>query len=230
MTLPRTETWSSGWTMGSSANGFRPAALPCGIFLCVLSLHLSLLLLRHPQPAPVPAPQPIQVRVVMIDAPSAPVHQAPPKRTVHPTVARRKPEALPAPSLTRTHSVERRTAVSDTTPVASPSAPSSTAPVGQALVDPKGASSNGIRCHVPRPSYPAHAKWLKQQGKVTLRLHIDATGHLERYDLVESSGVAELDNAAIDAISRSRCEPMLVNNVAVPVSALQTIMFKLAHP
>jgi TonB family protein len=50
------------------------------------------------------------------------------------------------------------------------------------------------------PIYPPEAYDRRQQGSVTLRIHVAADGHVTAVDLAESSGYPLLDNAARTAV------------------------------
>ena len=55
--------------------------------------------------------------------------------------------------------------------------------------------------------YPARAKRLDQQGLVKVRVDIDDQGIVVEDQVIVSSGFADLDNAALDAVRRARFLP-----------------------
>jgi len=57
------------------------------------------------------------------------------------------------------------------------------------------------------PVYPESALQKTQAGTVLLSLYINATGKAERVEVKTSSGVSELDQSAISAVSRWRFDP-----------------------
>ena len=59
----------------------------------------------------------------------------------------------------------------------------------------------------PRPRYPMLARKRGQQGRVTLRLRVGVDGTASSVQIVASSGVASLDEAARKAVSRWRFAP-----------------------
>jgi protein TonB len=71
----------------------------------------------------------------------------------------------------------------------------------------------------PKPPYPADAYSRRQEGVVLLRLQISATGIVEDAEVVQSSGVPSLDDAAVRTVLTWRFHParLLGRNVAATV-------------
>ncbi|MCX2195142.1 energy transducer TonB [Pantoea agglomerans] len=86
-----------------------------------------------------------------------------------------------------------------------------------------------VGCQVPAPAYPRKAKRLQEEGEVLIRLVINANGTLGRSDVARSSGHEDLDQAAMAAVSRIRCNPYLENGQAISVMTVQPITFKLSR-
>ncbi|QDV69667.1 transport protein TonB [Rosistilla carotiformis] len=57
------------------------------------------------------------------------------------------------------------------------------------------------------PQYPSQAVRDRLQGTVLLRLFVDSTGRVEDVEVVESSGHATLDDAAMEAVKRWTGQP-----------------------
>lgn len=94
----------------------------------------------------------------------------------------------------------------------------------QALPEPELA----LYCpHRPPPRYPAMARRLGQEGVVELQVELSAAGRVTEVRVVESSGSARLDAAAVAAVRGWRCEPARVDGIAVAASARQRIRFSL---
>ncbi|WP_354681924.1 energy transducer TonB [Cupriavidus necator] len=74
------------------------------------------------------------------------------------------------------------------------------------------------KCTKPSPFYPSQARRLGQQGTVTARLQIDVKGHVERIEIVNSSGFARLDTDAINAWKQKRCQPARDRRTGEPVA------------
>jgi protein TonB len=87
-----------------------------------------------------------------------------------------------------------------------------------------------VACRIPAPVYPARARRLEEEGAATVRMTLDAAGRPTAVTLEQGSGFADLDAAALDAVSRAACEPYRERGEAVPVSVVQSIDFKLTRP
>jgi protein TonB len=59
----------------------------------------------------------------------------------------------------------------------------------------------------PPPPYPADAYQRRLQGRVILEVHITALGTVESLSVVQTSGVASLDQSALDTVRAWRFEP-----------------------
>lgn len=76
------------------------------------------------------------------------------------------------------------------------------------------------------PTYPAEAIRRRLEGTVLLRLHVAATGRVERVDIVETSGHAILDGAAVEAIGNWRGRPAHRAGQSVATVELLPVRFK----
>lgn len=79
----------------------------------------------------------------------------------------------------------------------------------------------------PPPAYPADAIVRGLEGTVMLRLTIDASGRVADVEVVESSGHAELDEAAVEAVRKWRGEPARRNGRPVLSEQLLPVYFRL---
>lgn len=77
------------------------------------------------------------------------------------------------------------------------------------------------------PAYPATAIARSLEGTVLLRLHIAATGHVTRVDIVTSSGHDVLDRAAVEAVSTWRGRPAHQAGTPLATIELLPIRFRL---
>lgn len=64
-----------------------------------------------------------------------------------------------------------------------------------------------------------------QAGTVVLRLHVDETGQVLRWAVLESSGHANLDEAARDAAREARFAPHRIDGMATPVTVVAPMHF-----
>lgn len=80
--------------------------------------------------------------------------------------------------------------------------------------------------HRETPAYPFMARKLGKEGKVVLRLALDAQGRLQEIDVVEANGFGFAE-AACSAIRKSTFAPASQNSRAMPSRVLVTIRFVL---
>lgn len=106
-----------------------------------------------------------------------------------------------------------------------PAAPSALPPPEPAAVTPPG--FNAAYLNNPAPHYPALARRQGHQGKVVLRVHVNASGTPERVEIRSSSGSDLLDRAARDAVSRWRFVPARQGDQSVAAWVLVPLIFTL---
>ncbi|MGN6314659.1 energy transducer TonB [Trinickia sp.] len=134
---------------------------------------------QPPKPPPRPAPHPVAKAVPpKVRAPLAPA--------VQPT-ERASPKA---PDVAPTHPAPPSAAPAPTPPAPAPE-PVVTPPVG-----------NAAYLRNPAPRYPEAAQEEGWEGRVVLRVHVDAAGRPVSVDLHASSGHEVLDKAALAAVRR----------------------------
>ena len=138
-----------------------------------------------PQPAPKPVQQPIQQKMLNLPPPPMPIAIADstPAQDA-PVGVKTVPLALP--------------------PIAAPVAemPAPTAPPKVQLP-----SSDADYLQNAPPVYPRHSKRLGEQGKVIVRVLIDADGLAQKAEVRSSSGYERLDQAALDTVLSWRYVP-----------------------
>ena len=79
----------------------------------------------------------------------------------------------------------------------------------------------------PPPAYPAVSKRAGEQGRVMLRVRVDASGVVEAIELQATSGFPRLDEAALAAVRRWRFVPAKLGERAVAGWAVVPISFSL---
>jgi protein TonB len=174
-----------------------------------------------------PAPLPIAVQVAVAPQPqTAPAHVTPtPPAPPTPPKPRRAPVAPPrqvdpaAPAPARRVLKHASPAPGDAAPTptpaapaapaaaAAPSAPSTLAaaptaapaPAQESLTPPIG---NAAYLHNPAPKYPPSALEDGLEGRVVLRVHVDANGHPISVEVRTGTGHDILDKAALAAVRR----------------------------
>lgn len=162
--------------------------------------------LKPPAQALVPKLMPIVKRSV---APRpVPVVDAPPL----PRAISAAPPSLPAP--VELPSAAAPAPVPTPAPLAPPAAP-------------KTLSSGVEYIRPPQPDYPPLARRMGEEGRVTLRVLIDAKGQPERVEVQRSSGFARLDEAGKQAALRALFRPHIEGGQAVVVYVIVPITFQL---
>lgn len=80
----------------------------------------------------------------------------------------------------------------------------------------------------PALEYPAASRRLNEQGRVVLRVQINAQGRAEQVVVQTGSGFVRLDAAAIKAVAEALYKPYTENGVAIPVWAIVPLAFSLS--
>jgi len=75
------------------------------------------------------------------------------------------------------------------------------------------------------PDYPLFARRMNEQGKVVLRVELGEDGRVANATVKTSSGHQRLDDAALAAVKKWRCKPVVQNGAAVSAVALQPFSF-----
>ena len=139
-----------------------------------------------------------------------------------------KPPPPPAPPPPKTPPPPTPTAPapvvpSTTAPVISvPVAPPAPAPSSAAVVPVQQQSQTANICTAPRqnaavicgcapPEYPRISKRFDEEGVVSIKYLVDASGRLLKTDIEKSSGYARLDQAALSALSKCQFAPPMPN-------------------
>lgn len=156
---------------------------------------------QEPRAAP-PLPAPLPPLAAIPDAPS----------TV--SVPRPPPPASPAPIESPPVSVA----------AAPPAAPPAPKPATAPVVPP---NFNANYLNNPAPAYPAIAKRQGHQGKVVMRVLVNAGGGADQVEIRTSSGHDFLDQAAVNAVRRWRFVPARQGELAVAAWVLVPITFTL---
>ena len=181
-----------------------------------------------PEPEPIVMPEPMPL------APPEPVVQPKPVPKPQPKPQPKpKPQPLPkavaspdpAPATAPTGTLDPEpTAPATPTPAPTAAQASATTDAPAAIVMP---SSSAAYLNNPRPSYPAISKRMGEQGKVMLRVFVNAQGQPEQIQIQQSSGFDRLDKAAVDAVRRWKFTPGSRNGVAEAMWNIVPINFVL---
>jgi protein TonB len=76
------------------------------------------------------------------------------------------------------------------------------------------------------PVYPMASRKRGEEGRVVLRVELDAHGRMGAIRVETSSGSPGLDTAAVTAVKTWRCNPATFEGQPVPAVALQAFNFK----
>lgn len=95
--------------------------------------------------------------------------------------------------------------------------------VGDTLIGQRGAP---YFIHQEVPVYPALARRLGMEGRVLLKLLIDANGKLLKVEVIESAGYG-FTEASIEAVKKSTYAPGVQDGVRVATRALLPVRFRL---
>ena len=79
----------------------------------------------------------------------------------------------------------------------------------------------------PPPVYPALSRRLSEQGKVMLRVLVNARGGADKIELKSSSGSSRLDDVALETVKHWRFVPARQGDQPVPAWVLIPITFTL---
>jgi len=79
----------------------------------------------------------------------------------------------------------------------------------------------------PTPSYPPDAYARRQQGRVLLEVRLNERGVVEDISVWQSSGVASLDRAALEAVRQWRFEPARRDGKPVPIVVTVPVRFSI---
>lgn len=185
----------------------------------------------------------VQVQVQWIAPPApvvAPVSQPVPPRPARPQPARPRP--VPAPPAV---------SVADTAPAAQvatpePVTPSPVEPIAQPVAEaavaaavatppppppaPKTVAITAVQYLMPPVlEYPLASRRLQEQGRVDVRLLVDARGLPQQAQVVRSSGHARLDEAALAAVRATRFKPYTENGMPQPFWVVMPLVFELEN-
>jgi len=166
-------------------------------------------------PEPAATPIPPVAKAAMVERKVEP--RAVAKHVVKPS----KPVTKPAPP---------KPEINETAEVALPTAATAAGPVSPT---PKPAVSEVLSrrpsyLQAPKqPRYPTVAKRRNQQGVVVLEVRLDERGQQRALQIVRSSGVESLDEAALEAVAAWHFRPETVDGRAVPSRVQIPIEFAL---
>ena len=166
--------------------------------------------LSRPQPKPVAPPPPPPVV-----QPKPPVQKAVPLKPQKPKPVEKVVEQAPAPA---------PTPVVDSAP-ANPAPAAPPAPVVEEKVTAPTAGADYL--HNPPPEYPEIAQDRGLEGKVLLKVHVQADGKPSSVTVSKSSGQEVLDEAAVKTVNKWSFVPAMRGNTPIDGCVTVPITFHL---
>ncbi len=180
-------------------------------------------------PARVEAPKPLPVKPQSVKPVAKPVRNTvEPQKTITPND--------PLPQLTAKATEVATTSVAEQNPAAPavedapPSPPveakvaETTPPKEEPIEQPR---FNADYLDNPAPAYPPLSRKLREEGRVLLRVRVDASGHPAQVTLHESSGYPRLDERASDTVRRWKFQPARQGGQPVEAWVIVPIQFSL---
>ena len=164
--------------------------------------------MRKPEPKVEKLPKPLPVKKVQPRAePDTPLLAVPAPAASVPAISA-PPDPRPSPP------IEAR--------AAPPAPPAPAAPAS--IVPPR---FNADYLDNPAPMYPSLARRMGEEGKVLLRVYVEASGLPSKVEIRTSSGSERLDQAALEAVRRWKFVPAKQGDQAVPAFVVVPISFNL---
>lgn len=213
------------------------SAMQAGSFGLSILCHILILLVPLSlAPKIVPTYPPVEMVMTLAPPPAIspaprPAVSEPPK----PKVKRVKSLPPPRPRPTLTEPEPARAFIPQPPVLPAPAAPvahsrpgSVPAPAGPPgpILTTFGSATGPAFLRRVLPVYPEPAKRLGKEGRVVLRLHLDARGNLQRVEVVEGAGFG-FEEAAIAAVKQSSFRPAMVQGEPRACIALLPVRFVL---
>lgn len=183
-----------------------------------------------------PVAQPAGVQSVATPAPPKPVQK--PEQKNKPKTAPERPVVKPSPTPLPVSHEPSQNAIAAPQPAppapAAPAEPSAKeAPAAAApsprptmeIATPKEGAH--LTCQIAQADYPSLSRRRGETGVVKVRFVVGLTGKIESAQVVQSSGFPRLDDAALEAIRSSPCQPYLQNGQPMRAAYTQPYNFTL---
>lgn len=187
-----------------------------------------------PEPVQAPPPQPAPPEPVQAPSPPKPVVTVKPKpaKPKPAYVAPPPPAPKPAPAVQAEPQPEPRPAppapVAESAPAepAEPATPAAPPPPPA----PKEMSIRSVSYLTPPVlNYPALSRRLQEQGRVDVRVLVDAQGLPRETQVARSSGYPRLDESALATARATRFVPYMQNGVPMPFWVVMPMIFELRN-
>ena len=110
-------------------------------------------------------------------------------------------------------------------PEPKPAPPVESRPAPPAPILPPAFNADYLDNHAP--AYPSISRRMGEQGRVLLRVYVEASGLPSSVEVRTSSGSERLDQAALEAVRRWKFVPAKQGDKAVPAYVVVPILFNL---
>ena len=200
----------------------RPRLSPLGLGM-VIAVHL-LILVGLVRLNVITLPLPLAVLSVSLLAPPEVIQPKPEIVPPKPKPVERRPTPLPQPTQLAApvdSPAPTPIAVAPAPTVVAAPAPAAPAPV---VTQPR---FDADYLDNPKPAYPAISRRLAEQGRVVLRVHVEADGRAAEVQLHTSSGSPRLDQSALDTVRRWKFVPARLGQMPTAAWVLVPIAFTL---
>ncbi|MCM2288244.1 MAG: energy transducer TonB [Sulfuritalea sp.] len=168
-------------------------------------------------------PAPLAVLTVSLLTPAEAIKPPPEIVPPKPRPVERRPQPVAQPT-------QFAAPAESPTPIAVTPAPTIQAPapsIAAPVAAPTAPRFDAAYHDNPKPAYPAISRRLSEQGRVVLRVQVEADGRAADVQLHSSSGSPRLDQAALDTVRRWKFVPAKLGNETIAAWVLVPIAFTL---
>jgi len=197
----------------------RPRISPAGMACVGLAHALALAALVMLDVVPVPP----QVSTLMVQI--LPAAESMPQALPAVLPKPQPPQARPLPRAATLSSQAPTSVNAPAMEIRESAPPVPAAPSAEAVVTQPRFDANYL--DNPAPAYPALSRRMGEEGKVLLRVQVEANGQPSRIELKQSSGSSRLDQAAEQAVWRWKFIPAKRGNEALAAWVVVPISFNL---
>jgi protein TonB len=202
-----------------------------GIAIAVHALVLAFLLTYAPARDALKSIAPLMVQLIRPELPAPPTPRPEPKVDKLPKplpIKRVQPRPEPEPLILAAQAPAAAVPAVVVSPDPKPLPPVETRaapPAPPAAIVPPNFNANYL--DNPAPVYPPLARRMGEEGRVMLRVYVEATGLPSKVEIRTSSGFERLDQAALEAVKRWKFVPARQGDLAVPAHVVVPISFSL---
>lgn len=179
---------------------------------------------------PVKKPSKVKITFVQPPPPKPVVQEPPPPPKVvalkPPPKPKVKPKPAPKPKVQQLPPVQQTPTVAEPDAIKVPAPPAPPAPVEEKVTPP---SSGADYLNNPQPNYPEEAQDKGWEGKVVMKVHVQANGHPDSVTVIKSSGHDVLDDEAVRTVKEWEFAPAKRGDTPIAGVVTVPISFNLAN-